>query len=70
MKIRGFNYKCRAFADDIMFILEDPLETIPKLLKKIKEFGDFAGSCILKNIFYVKIWCRKTWTDGKNTDVK
>lgn len=49
MKIKEFRYKYRAFADDIMFITEDPLLTLPLLLKKIKEFGDLAGFYINNN---------------------
>lgn len=43
MKIKSCTYKYRAFAGDLMFITENPLQNSPILLKKIKEFGDLAG---------------------------
>lgn len=46
---KGFQYKYRAFADDILFIMEDPIITVPKLIEKITEFGNLAGFCINKS---------------------
>lgn len=40
---KGFHYKYRAFADDVLFIAEDPKVTMLKLLNKITEFGKLAG---------------------------
>lgn len=43
IKLKGLQYKYRAFADDVLFIMEEPLDTIPKLITKINEFGEVAG---------------------------
>lgn len=45
---RGFQYKYRAFADDILFIIEESKTTMPKLLNRIEEFGRLAGFYINK----------------------
>ncbi|KAF7247172.1 Protein HEATR9 [Varanus komodoensis] len=41
--IRDESYKLRAFADDLVFILEEPLPTMSKLLQKIEEYGEVTG---------------------------
>lgn len=43
LRYKGFHYKTRAFPDDLVFILEDPLSTIPKVIQAIHEFGQLAG---------------------------
>lgn len=48
IKYKGFQYNYRAFADDILFIIEDPIDTMPKLIMKITEFGRLAGFYINK----------------------
>uniref|UniRef100_A0A8C6XJK4 Reverse transcriptase domain-containing protein n=1 Tax=Naja naja TaxID=35670 RepID=A0A8C6XJK4_NAJNA len=49
MKIKKEEYKLQAFADDLVFILEDPLETAPKLIERIEEYGKVAGMKINKD---------------------
>lgn len=39
-----------------MFILENPVQILPKLLEKIKEFGDLPGFYINKN--ELKVLCK------------
>lgn len=46
---KGFQYKYRAFEDDILFFVKDPLETMPKLLRRINESRNLAGFFINKN---------------------
>ncbi|XP_015283583.1 PREDICTED: protein lunapark, partial [Gekko japonicus] len=43
VKIKGASYKLRAFADDLMLVLEDPLKGIETLMAKLKEFGTVVG---------------------------
>uniref|UniRef100_A0A2D4PAM0 Reverse transcriptase domain-containing protein n=1 Tax=Micrurus surinamensis TaxID=129470 RepID=A0A2D4PAM0_MICSU len=43
MEIKKEKYKLQAFADDLIFILQDPQETGSKLIKKIEEYGEMAG---------------------------
>lgn len=43
LKCKGHTFKYRAFADDILFIVESPLQSFPILIEKIKEFGEVAG---------------------------
>uniref|UniRef100_A0A8C6XLH0 Reverse transcriptase domain-containing protein n=1 Tax=Naja naja TaxID=35670 RepID=A0A8C6XLH0_NAJNA len=47
-KIRGQEYKLQAFADDMVFVIEEPMETGPILLQEINEFGKLAGLKINK----------------------
>uniref|UniRef100_A0A803T0B7 Reverse transcriptase domain-containing protein n=1 Tax=Anolis carolinensis TaxID=28377 RepID=A0A803T0B7_ANOCA len=42
-KIRKYNYKFRAFADDLICIIDDPINTVQFWLNKIKEFGKVSG---------------------------
>uniref|UniRef100_G1KWN3 Reverse transcriptase domain-containing protein n=1 Tax=Anolis carolinensis TaxID=28377 RepID=G1KWN3_ANOCA len=49
IKIRKEEYKIRAFADDMICIIENPLENIQNWLKKIEEFGKVSGLKINKN---------------------
>lgn len=53
---KGYQYKLRAFADNVVFIIEDPIETLPYLIKKINDFGALAGFYLNKSIskLYVK----------------
>ncbi|KAF7245550.1 hypothetical protein EYD10_08337 [Varanus komodoensis] len=37
-KIRDEKYKLQAFADDLVFIIEEPFVTIPKFLQRIEEY--------------------------------
>uniref|UniRef100_A0A8C6XSY2 Reverse transcriptase domain-containing protein n=1 Tax=Naja naja TaxID=35670 RepID=A0A8C6XSY2_NAJNA len=41
-------YKLQAFADDLVFILEDPLESSCKLIERIEEYGKVAGLKLIK----------------------
>lgn len=43
IKVKNFEFKYRAFENDIVFFVEDPKEKLPKLLKMIQEFGQLAG---------------------------
>uniref|UniRef100_A0A2D4L702 Reverse transcriptase domain-containing protein n=1 Tax=Micrurus paraensis TaxID=1970185 RepID=A0A2D4L702_9SAUR len=36
-------YKLQTFADDLVFILEDPENSGPKLIEKLEEFGKVVG---------------------------
>ncbi|KAF7237863.1 LINE-1 retrotransposable element ORF2 protein, partial [Varanus komodoensis] len=47
-KIRDEKYKLQAFADDLVFIIEEPFVTIPKLLQWIGEYGEVTGMKINK----------------------
>uniref|UniRef100_A0A8C6VAE5 Reverse transcriptase domain-containing protein n=1 Tax=Naja naja TaxID=35670 RepID=A0A8C6VAE5_NAJNA len=49
MKIKREEYKLQAFADDLVFILEDPLESAFKLIERIEEYGEVAGLKINKD---------------------
>ena len=40
----------QAFADDLVFVLENPLESTLKLLKQIEKFGDVADKLIVQNM--------------------
>nr|GEZ82414.1 hypothetical protein [Tanacetum cinerariifolium] len=43
VKIKKETFKLRAFADDLVLMLENPLKDIELLMNKLKEFGSFAG---------------------------
>lgn len=49
IKIRHFHYKYRAFADNVVFFMEDPKTNLPKLIETIERFGKWAGFYINKN---------------------
>uniref|UniRef100_A0A670YX33 Reverse transcriptase domain-containing protein n=1 Tax=Pseudonaja textilis TaxID=8673 RepID=A0A670YX33_PSETE len=49
MKIKKEEFKLQAFADDLVFILEDPLGTALKLLEKIEIYGEMVGLKINKD---------------------
>uniref|UniRef100_A0A2D4F3M7 Reverse transcriptase domain-containing protein n=1 Tax=Micrurus corallinus TaxID=54390 RepID=A0A2D4F3M7_MICCO len=49
MKIKKKEYKLQVFADYLVFILEEPLETAPKLIEKIEEYGQVAELKTNKN---------------------
>uniref|UniRef100_A0A803TU16 Reverse transcriptase domain-containing protein n=1 Tax=Anolis carolinensis TaxID=28377 RepID=A0A803TU16_ANOCA len=42
-RINFKDYKLRAFADDLICIVEEPRKNIQKWLNKVQEFGDLAG---------------------------
>uniref|UniRef100_A0A803TUI3 Reverse transcriptase domain-containing protein n=1 Tax=Anolis carolinensis TaxID=28377 RepID=A0A803TUI3_ANOCA len=42
-RIKGHEYKIRAFADDVICIIEDPRQQIHNWITKIKQFGKLAG---------------------------
>lgn len=56
LKIKSQVYKYRAFANNVMFIIENPTETMPRLLEEIKGFGELASFYIKK--FKAKILCK------------
>lgn len=49
-------YKYKAFVDDIMFVIEDPVDNLPKVLSKIQRFGELAGFYL--NTTKSKILCK------------
>lgn len=53
---KSFSYKYKAFADDVMFVIEDPIENITILLEKIQRFGKVAGFYL--NRMKSKILCK------------
>lgn len=38
-----YEYKVRAFAHDLVFILENPINSVSNTIQEIKEFGELAG---------------------------
>ncbi|KAF7245269.1 hypothetical protein EYD10_08704 [Varanus komodoensis] len=42
-RIRDESYKLQAFADDLVFITEEPLVTMPKLIQRIEDYGEITG---------------------------
>lgn len=56
LKVKKQEYKYRAYADDIMLISEDPLNSLPLRLKKVNKFGELAGFQI--NYKKTKIICK------------
>uniref|UniRef100_A0A803TNY9 Reverse transcriptase domain-containing protein n=1 Tax=Anolis carolinensis TaxID=28377 RepID=A0A803TNY9_ANOCA len=49
LKIGKETYKLRAFADDLVCIIEDPLNNIKKWLREIEDFGKISGFRINKD---------------------
>lgn len=49
IKIKNYQFKYRAFADDIVFFVQDPERNFPKLFTKIEEFGQYGGFYINKS---------------------
>lgn len=43
IRLGDYEFKYSAYADDVMFLIEDPCSNIPILFDKIKEFGKLAG---------------------------
>lgn len=56
LRLKKYCYKYRVFADNIMFIMEHPNETFPKLFGDTKEFAKLAGFYI--NVKKTKIMCK------------
>lgn len=48
IKIKNHHFKYRAYADDIVFFVQDPEENLQKMINKIEEFGQLAGLYINK----------------------
>uniref|UniRef100_A0A2D4KYH2 Reverse transcriptase domain-containing protein n=1 Tax=Micrurus paraensis TaxID=1970185 RepID=A0A2D4KYH2_9SAUR len=48
-KIKTQEYKLQTFADDLVFVIEDPLNTGPILLDEIDKFSKLAGLKINKD---------------------
>uniref|UniRef100_A0A2D4KMA0 Reverse transcriptase domain-containing protein n=1 Tax=Micrurus paraensis TaxID=1970185 RepID=A0A2D4KMA0_9SAUR len=48
-KIKRQEYKLQAFTDDMVFIIEDPIDPGPILLREIDKFGKLAGLKINKD---------------------
>uniref|UniRef100_A0A803SLF5 Reverse transcriptase domain-containing protein n=1 Tax=Anolis carolinensis TaxID=28377 RepID=A0A803SLF5_ANOCA len=59
-EIRGYKYKCRAFADDMICIIEDPINKTRNWIKRIEEYGEMTG---------LKINLEKTQAMSKNISV-
>lgn len=49
-------YTLRAFADDIVFNLEDPINSLPHVIQKINDLGKLAGFFLNQN--KSKILCK------------
>lgn len=43
LKMRGEEYKLQAFADDFVFILENPIDSVIQLLKTLQDYGQVTG---------------------------
>ena len=43
LNIRGEEFKLQAYVDDLVIILENPVENLEELLRVIEEFGQAAG---------------------------
>ena len=39
LKIKKEVFKLRAFADDLVLLIQDPLESVEHLMKKLKDYG-------------------------------
>lgn len=71
LKHKRFEYKIRAFMDDLVFILEDPINSIPKTIQAIQDFGEITGfylnqsksKLLLKNIPKNRVEQIKNLTD-------
>ena len=42
LKIKGEDYKLQAFADDLVFILEEPSKSIDELMVTLTNFGEIV----------------------------
>lgn len=49
LKIKEHQYKIRAFMEDLVFILEEPLTSIPNTIQVIEEFKKIAGFYLNQN---------------------
>lgn len=58
-------YKYRAYVDYVLFITENPTKMVPKLLNKIKNFGELVGFYL--NYKNTKILC-KNMTNKEETE--
>lgn len=43
LNLKQYTYKYHAYADDVMFIAEDPLKTLLIILDEVNKFGQLAG---------------------------
>lgn len=43
LKRNKYEYKYRTFTDDVLFITEDPINTLAKLLEEVRGFGELVG---------------------------
>uniref|UniRef100_G1KYR8 Reverse transcriptase domain-containing protein n=1 Tax=Anolis carolinensis TaxID=28377 RepID=G1KYR8_ANOCA len=48
LKVDKYEYKIKAYADDVICIIENPRDTISKWLSKMEEYGEIAGFKINK----------------------
>lgn len=67
IKHKGFQYKYRAFADNVLFIMKEPMESVPKLFDKISDYGELAGFFINRN--KSKLIC-KNMTNQQQKDLR
>lgn len=66
LKLNKYNYKYRAFADDVLFIVESPLNILPKILDELLVFGELVGFYL--NYKKTKILCKNmTYKEQKTT---
>lgn len=49
LKYQRWEYKIKAYADDLVLILKDPIKSLPKAIKVIEEFGCLTGFYLNQN---------------------
>uniref|UniRef100_A0A670ZPU2 Reverse transcriptase domain-containing protein n=1 Tax=Pseudonaja textilis TaxID=8673 RepID=A0A670ZPU2_PSETE len=49
VRVKAEEYKLQAFADDMVFFLEDPMEKGHNLIKELEQYGSVAGLKINRN---------------------
>lgn len=56
LKLNKYEYKYHTYMDDVIFIFEDPLNTLPFLLNEVNQFVELAGFRI--NYKKTKVICK------------
>lgn len=49
LKHQEWEYKTKAYADDLVFILEDPIKSLPRAIHLTEEFGNLASFYLNQN---------------------
>lgn len=67
IKIKNYLFKYRAYADDVVFFVQNPEENTQRIKEKIEEFGQLAGLFInkKKSKIPLKVASRKEEIEGK-----